>query len=77
MATLFLTYDLETKRFIGGSIMGKCFCISSAVLRDGSASVLDFEGKDILGGGGPASPPSDQAKVQADIAAAFGCGEQS
>lgn|GEM_PF-6181340 len=77
MANLFICYDLEKKVFRGASTEGKFLSgIGSIVLRNGSLSVLDINGQDLLGGASQEqendSLPPAHAKAQADIADAFG-----
>ncbi|MBA4189512.1 MAG: hypothetical protein C0467_16105 [Planctomycetaceae bacterium] len=79
MATLHIMYDLEKKQFIGASTAGQFLSgLGSIVLRNGSLSVLDINGHDLLGTSQANTvPPAEHSKAQADIAEAFGVEAQS
>ncbi|QDU20569.1 hypothetical protein [Urbifossiella limnaea] len=72
---LHLIYDTATKQFTGGSVGGRILHgLSSVVLNNGKATVLNHEGRDLLAPEAPASPASTPAPsaVEQGIAACFG-----
>ncbi len=72
---LHIIYDTATRQFSGASVGGRILHgMSSVVLNNGKATVLDHEGRDLLAPEAPTEPTSAQADsaVGQNIASCFG-----